>query len=258
MGDWGAAGAYELTGTRTESYTRFSMTAKVTLICPWDSRYSIMASISQSQYPMPSGAGTYYYSAYPKSFEVSVYEEHGQATDVHAVTYSKAKIDVTYECKCKYNEEANISETITPILSMRRLPAWGFCWNSDGSPILDDESPAIMQYQIKITRQMTGVYSIIPTWFYDLAGCVNDATWIDKFTNHSYEQGTLLFVPSSLTKQITANPEDRDNIWDLGFELMWNPIGWNNFMRPVKGFVDYMVVNGQKYFLFEEKSFLFS
>jgi hypothetical protein len=250
---WGSPDVYEITGSRTEQYTRLNMTAKVTLICPWNSRYTCMSAISQTKYPLPSGASNYYYSAYPKSFDVSVWEESGKPSDVDAVTYTKAKIDVQYECRAKYNERS-VTETITPILNMRRLPAWGFYWASDGSPLLDDESPAIMQVQVKIARQMTG-WNRIPSWFYELAGCVNDFAWTDTFTQQSYEADTLMFIPSSMSKQVTTNPTDEDNIWDFSFELMWNPVGWNSFMRPHG--LDFMMVNGQRYYNYKQQTFSF-
>jgi hypothetical protein len=212
-----------------------------------------MSQISQSKYPLPAGASNYYYSAYPKSFDVSVWEECGNPSDTDAVTYTKAKIDVQYECRAKYNERS-VTETLTPILNMRRLSAWGFYWHSDNSPILDDQAPAIMQVQAKIARQLTG-WANIPSWFYDLAGCVNESSWNDTFTKISYEADTLLFIPSSMSKQVTTNPTDEDNIWDFSFELMWNPIGWNKFMRPHG--IDYMMVNGQQYYHYSQKLFSF-
>jgi hypothetical protein len=250
---WGSPDVYEITGSRTEHYDRLSMTAKVTLISPWDSRYSCMVAISQTQYPLPIGALDYYYSSYPKSFDVSVWEEAGGKTDVDAVTYTKAKIDVQYECRAKYNEKS-VTESLTPILNMRRLSAWGFYWASDGAPILDDQAPAVLQVQAKIARQLTG-WKKIPSWFFDLAGCVNDSTWTDTFTKISYDADTLMFIPSSMSKQVTTNPTDEDNIWDFSFELMWNPIGWNSSMRPHG--IDFIMVNGSRYYNYPQKPFLF-
>jgi hypothetical protein len=250
-GGWGSSNAYEITGSRTESYNVLGMSAKVSIVCPWNTRYEVMQGISQTKYPLPNGASNFYLAAYPKSFEVSVFEEKGSSSDVYSVSYTKAKIDVSYECRSKYNERS-ITETLTPILNMRRLPAWGFYWRSDGSPILDDQAPAILNVQAKITRQCTGCQKI-PVWFYDYAGCVNDAPWLDKFTNNTYDTGTLLFIPSSLSKAITTNPTDEDNVWDIGYELMWNPVGWNNFMRPHG--IDYMMFDGRRFYFYVEKSF---
>jgi len=256
MATWGSNQAYEVNGSRTETYTRSELTAKVTVICPWDSRFAVMSAISLTKYPLPAGASQIYYDAYPKSMDASVYEEVGLPSDVYEVSYSKAKIDITYICKSKSaaDLESSITETVTPILNMRRLSTWGFYWASDGSPALPDESPAMLQIQIKIVRQITGV-SQIPAWFWSLAGCVNQNAWTDIFTQASHDIGTLLFIPSSLSKQITVNPEDIDNVWDIGFELMWNPIGWNKFQRPHG--IDSLKFGNQNFEMYQPKLFLF-
>ena len=263
MATWGSSNVYELTGSRTETYTRREMTAKVTLLCPWETRFAEMEKIARTRYPLSPGAESYLHPAYPKSFDVSVWEEKGAASDVHAVSYTMAKIDATYHCLARFNWDASFSQTITPTLQMRRLPSWGFYWATDGSPVLDEESPGMLAVQAKITRQYSGVQKV-PQWFWDLAGCVNDAAWEEVHTGSMLQKGTLLFIPASAVKQLTVNPEERDNIWDVSFDLIWNPIGWNRFMRQngITGHagirIDQMVFNNLPYFMYPEKTFPFS
>ena len=223
---WGSPNVYELTGSRTETYTRKEMTAKVTLISPWNSRSAEIMKITATRYPLTTEASQYYFPSFPKTVEVSVWEEKGSASDIHAVTYTQAKLDVSYQCwaRAAANLEESFTQTCTPIIQMRRLPSFGFYWATDGSPVLDEESPAMLAIQMKITRQITGIQTL-PSWFWSLAGCVNDAPWNDFITKNVYNAGTLLYIPASAVKQLTANPDDIDNVWDISFDLMWNPIG---------------------------------
>jgi len=259
---WGSSNVFEVPGSRTETYTRKEMTAKVTLLCPWSTRFAEMEKITRTRYPLPAGASEYLHPAYPKTLDVTVWEEQGSASDVHVVSYTQAKIDATYHCLAKFNWDQSFSQTITPTLQMRRLPSWGFYWASDGSPVLDEESPTIFAPQAKITRQYTGV-SEVPQWFWDLAGCVNNVAWTEIHTSSLLGAGTLLFIPAAAVKQMTANPEDRDPLWDVSFDLIWNPIGWNRFMRQNGVMIqagirtDQMIFNNSPYFMYPERPFPF-
>ena len=260
MSTWGAASAFEIPGSRVETYNRFEMTAKVSLICPWDTRDAVIGQVSAQQYPLPTYAADRYYPAYPRSFDVSVWEEKGDDSDVYAVSYTKAKIDVSYTCKAKNSAERSLTQTCSPVLNMRRLPSWEFYWMEDGSPVLDEESPTMMQVMLKISRQISGIRQI-PSWWWECAGCVNDALLIDTMTRMPYEAETLLFIPSSATKQVTTNPDEMEPVWDIGFDAMWNPIGWNQFMRlnaptAMHGIkVDRIGVNGLSYYMYPRKTF---
>jgi hypothetical protein len=227
---WGAANAYEITGSRTESYGRFEMTAKVTIVCPWENRDEVIDQVNRTPYPLPPIAAKQYYPAFPRTFEVSVWEESGKKTDIHEVSYSLAKIDIHYTCKQRNSAEQSVTQTCTPVLNMRRLPSIGFTWLSDNSPLTDAESPAMLQIMLKITRQVTGLRAI-PDWWWSLAGCVNSTKGTDHMTKQQFEAETILFIPSSASKQVTTNPDDMEPVWDIGYELMWNPLGWNRFMR---------------------------
>jgi hypothetical protein len=256
---WGSTKAFEVPGSRTETYGLREMTAKVQLICDWADRYAIMQDICRTKYPLPPGATDYYWDSYPKSMSVSVWEEAGQEGDVYEVTYTKAKVDVDYICKSKV-PDSSVTETHTPILNMRRIPSWGFYWGSDGSPVSDEESPTVVNVQLKIQRQLTGC-PFVPSWFMDLAGCINQNVWVDDITGVVHDRGTLLFMPSSASKQLTTNPEDVDNVWDISFEMMWNPIGWNRFQRPFAQSttgIDSIMWKGQPFNLYQEKPFIFS
>ena len=262
MTNWGSPYVFEVPGSRTESYNRKEMTAKVTLTCPWDNRFEAMDAIHTTKYPFPSSAAPYLHPAYPKAIDVSVWEEKGSDIDVHEVSYTLAKLEVTYHALARFNWDKSFSQTISPVLQMRRLPSWGFFWDSDDSPVLDEESPAMFAVQVKITRQYSGVPDV-PQWFWDLAGCVNNAPWRERHTNSLLAKGTLLFIPASATKIQTMNPEERDSIWDVSFDLMWNPIGWNSFMRQnsisvLSGIrIDSMTFDNRPYYLYPEKSFPF-
>ena len=229
MSEWGAINAYEVPGSRTETYNRLEMTAKVSLLCPWNTRDVVLGQISATPYPLPPDAATRYYPAYPRSFDISVFEEKGKDSDVNAVTYTKAKIDVSYTCKSR-NWESTITQTFTPILNMQRLPPFGFHWASDDIPITDEEAPSKFNPMLKITRNITGA-AAIPQWFWGLAGCVNANAWTDTITGHTHPAETLLFTPATATKQLTTNPDDVFPVWDIAYELLVNPLGWNRFLR---------------------------
>jgi len=265
MSIWGATDAFEMPGSRTESYNRSEMTAKVTLICPWASRDNTIGQIIRTRYPLPPQAAETYFPAYPKSFDVSVWEEKGSPSDTNAVTYTQAKIDVSYTCRARNASfwEQTFSQTCSPILNMQRLPPWGFYWMTDNMPVVDEEAPTRLNIMLKITRQLSGI-SVVPAWFHELAGCVNESPWQDVITGIVFSAQTLLFTPSSATKQLTTNPDDIDNVWDMAFELLWNPIGWNRFMRlnsptVMQGIrIDQMMFAGQPYLMYQPKPFLFT
>jgi hypothetical protein len=154
------------------------MTAKVTLISPWNSRSAEIMKITGTRYPLTAEASQYYFPAFPKTIDVSVWEEKGSESDTHAVTYTKAKLDVSYQCwaRAAANLEESFTQTCTPIIQMRRLPSFGFYWATDGSPVLDEESPAML-------AMGTGTYS---DFLYGTS-----CAFVEQYGNASLSDGSL-------------------------------------------------------------------
>lgn len=250
---------YEINGSRTETFGQFEFSAKAEFCCRWDDRGTIVTELSKTVYNFPAldadnNFNSYYSTYYPAHVTginvapfgaEGVYEDTGDKTPVWQ-PHTLAKLSVDYKAIARPSNWT-IQETVTPALSMRQLPTWGYYWRSDGSPILDAEAPAIMQIQAKISRHINGIHKI-PEWFYDLAGSVNLRGWTDAITGVSYLPGTLLFNPSSMERNITLSPDDDDTLWNISFELSWNPIGWNNFQRPHG--VDMMMYNGAPVYMY--------
>lgn len=233
------AGVFEVNGSRSETFAQFDFTARAEFTCSWEDRFAkadaLMGTIYN--YPAREGSDGFYSRYYPAQVtNVSVNTWGAEGITTSTVTppvwqpYTLAHLQVDYKALARPSNW-NIQETVVPTLSMRQLPSWGFYWRSDGSPVLDTESPALMQVQAKITRHINGIRKI-PEWFYTLAGGVNENSWTDSVTNISYLPGTLLFNPSNMDRTITLARGDDDNIWNIAFDLSWNPIGWNNFQRP--------------------------
>lgn len=249
-----ALGLHEVNGTRSENYTISEFTAHVEFYCPWMNRVDAQYEIMSTVYNAPPGYFNYYFPAEVQSVQVSVLGAEGINRYLPKDSYqpqTMAKLSVEYKGLSR-NGNLSLSEQLQPSLKMRQLPAWGYYWRSDGSPVLDNESPAIQEVQAKITRSIDGLRRI-PSWFYSLAGCVNNAAWVDYLTGVTYLPGTLLFVPTNCDRTLTRARGDDDSIWKIAFELNWNPIGWNNYMRP--NGVDTMMKNNALVCFYPFKTF---
>lgn len=261
-------GLFEINGSRTETYNDTEFNAHIEYVCVWEYRNWYVSVLHDKVYPkyLPILAdGTtdtsyynWYYPAQAISCSVSnmgaegvtvapAYNAESQAYfETHYQSYTRAKISVDYKGIARPGAWS-VQESITPTYSGRQLPSWGFYWRSDGSPIMDNETPFIQELMIDINRTITGVRQL-PWWFYGLGGKTNFNAWTDVFTGEAFLPDTLLFIPSSLQRQITYNRSDDDNIWSIGFSLKYNPIGWNSFRRPHG--VDMMMRNGAPVFLY--------
>lgn len=240
-------GIYEINGSRTENYNDNEFTAHIDFICPWNYRNFYANAMMNRVYPqhisvladgsLDTSFYANYYPAAAISCNVATMGAEGVEVvpgvgveEVHYQAYTAAKVSVDYKAISRPGNWS-IQESVTPNYSMRQLPSWGYYWRSDGSPILDNESPAVQEIRVSINRTLTGVRNI-PWWFYGLGGKVNINPWADSLTGDVYLPGTLLFVPSNLQRSVTYKRDDDDNIWTVGFTLNWNPIGWNSFRRP--------------------------
>ncbi len=224
---------HEVNGTRSETYGFSEFQAHAEYYCPWHKRVLAQAYIYTTIYNAPIDYFKIYYPAEVMNVQIGVLGAEGinrYLPDDSFQPHTMAHLTVDYKGFARAGN-LSLQEQLQPTLKMRQLPSWGYYWRSDGSPVLDNESPAIQEVQAKITRNIDGLRRI-PGWFYRLAGCVNNAAWMDGLTGTTYLPGTLLFSPTNCDRTITRARGDDDNIWKIAFELNWNPIGWNNFMRP--------------------------
>lgn len=234
----------EVSGTRSETLVQFDFTATVSYHCRWDDRYWIARWLANSVYNNPSEDAvnlglTYYNSYYPaRAINVTMKPLGAEGKTINVPfgspvpwqPYTMAQLDVQYKGRA-LPSNVSIRETVTPASAMRQLPSWGFYWRSDNAPVLDAEAPAIQERSMKIQRNLSGVRRI-PYWFLGLEGCINANDWTDALTGMNYLAGTLLYTPTSMDRTITMSMDDDDFIWNVAYELAWNPIGWNNFRRP--------------------------
>lgn len=245
---------HEVNGSRSESYTTTEFTAHVEYTCPWFMRVQGGNELMAAVYNAPIEYYKYFMPAEAQSVQVSVWGAEGVNVPLAVDTYQPytlAKLSVDYKGFARPGN-IQIQEQVQPSFKMRQLPSWGYYWRSDGSPVLDNESPAIQEVQTKISRTFSGLH-FVPDWFYNLAGSVNDALWTDQITNMTYLPGTLLFVPTNFDRSITMARGDEDYNWTIAFELNWNPIGWNNFNRP--NGVDTMMKRGSQVCFYPYKDF---
>ena len=202
-------------------------------ICEWDSDGAL---ISSSLSNVVKNYYNDYFPALPTQVAVAPIGPEGITVDSYAGNtpsfqpYTLAKLAVDYKGRGRPGN-LSVNEQVTPSFGMRQLPSWGYYWRSDGSPVLDSEAPGKREVTVKISRTLSGVRRI-PWWFYSLAGCVNGNAWTDMLDSKSYLPGTLLFIPTGKERQITMARDDDDNVWNLQYDMEWNPIGWNNFRRP--------------------------
>ena len=245
---------HEVNGSRSENYTTTEFTAHVEYTCPWNLRVSGQFALMQAVYNSPVTYFEWFMPAEAQSAQISVWGAEGVNVALAEDTfqpYTLAKIAVEYKGLARPGN-FQIQEQVQPSYKMRQLPSWGYYWRSDGSPVLDSESPAIQEIQTKISRTFSGLH-FIPSWFYELGGCVNNAHWMDQITKVVYLPGTLLFVPTNFDRTITWARGDEDYNYTIAFELNWNPIGWNNFRRPSG--VDTMMKNGAQVCFYPYKDF---
>lgn len=244
-------GVHEINGSRSESYSDTEFSGHIEFTCPWNARSYYIAEIKHRVYPYPvflNGVGSEFYQTYypPVPISVSVSTMGAEGVNVEPVDYltyqpyTMAHLTVEYKGMSRPGN-FSASESVSPNFGMRQLPSWGYYWRSDGSPLLDNESPGIQETKCEITRTLTGIRRI-PWWFYRLGGKVNLNAWVDGMTGQAYLPDTLLFVPSNMQRNVTYQSGDDDNIWTISFALKWNPIGWNSFRRPHG--VDQIMRNG--------------
>lgn len=246
----------EINGSRSENYSTTEFTSKVEYACKWDDRYIYADYLMGRCYnhtinDLRIDADSYgeraagnhrrnyyndYFPAMPTAVQVSTFGAEGvSVTSAVNLTpsfqkYTMAKISVDYKGLARPGL-LSLQQTTTPTFGMRQLPSWGYYWRSDGSPVLDAEAPAVQEPQAKIQRNLSGIRNI-PWWFFSLSGCTNINAWSDLVTGISYLPGTLLFQASNMERSITMARGDDDYLWNISFEIAWNPIGWNNFRRP--------------------------
>lgn len=273
-------GIYELNdGSKSEIYSITEFTATQSFICDWHMRYPYVEVLRDLIYApdnckaveretgkdergnvthasfMENSYFNYYLPAQVQSIQVSVLgpegcpgydtitwiDQYGQA---HGITqyqrYTKAKITVSYKGLARPST-ATLDQTVTPQVQMRRIPPFGHYWLSDGSLVLDKEAPGKQEIKLKIQRTMSNVRAVPPV-FFDLAGCVNGDPVHDALTGLTFPAGTLLYMPTNMQKKMTSAIGDDDRLWNFGFELNYNPIGWNRFQRPHG--IDTMMRNG--------------
>lgn len=284
-------GIYELNdGSRSERYSITEFTASMSFICDWKDRYSYVEVLRDSVYApdncemwvhtdydpstgdpithlyMRNSYFNYYLPAQVQDIQISVLgAEGGPGYDtlqwidrnkvLHDVEqyqkFTKAKLSVSYKALARPSS-ATLDQTVTPQVQMRKLPPFGFYWLSDGSLVLDKEAPGKQEIKLKIQRTMSNVRSVPPV-FFDLAGSVNADPVFDALTGMTFPAGTLLYMPTNMQKKMTSAIGDDDRLWNFGFELNFNPIGWNRFQRPHG--VDAMMFNGIPMNLYPYKDF---
>ncbi|NLW46884.1 MAG: hypothetical protein GXY86_06075, partial [Firmicutes bacterium] len=195
---------HEVNGSRSETYSPTEFTAHVEYTCPWELRVDGQYALLRAVYNAPVTYFRRYLPAEAQNVQVSLFGAAGGQTNLQVDTfqpYPLAKLAVDYKGFARPGAPT-IQEQVQPSFKMRQLPSWGYYWRSDGSPVLDNEAPAIQEVQVKINRTFDGL-RFIPSWFYDLGGCVNNAPWLDIITGITYLPGTLLFVPSNLSKSVS-------------------------------------------------------
>jgi len=244
----------EENGSRSETRQQFEFSANVNYFCDWEDRNLVAAYLEETCYNPTSAEGqdtlsyfTHYYPAVvtqitlrPLGAEAKTVKivERPNLKHIPLQAHTLAKLEVQYKGRA-LPSLLNFKQNVTPSVSMRQLPTWGYYWRSDGSPLLDQESVAQQETRLKIQRSISGIRQI-PPWFFDLRGKVNVNPWVDWITIRAFEDnrpsifmpGTLLYMPSSMDRQISTQKDADNQIWNLQFELSWNPIGWNNFQRP--------------------------
>ena len=276
------AGICEVNGTRQESYGTTEFTATKEYLCDWDKRFDYIEVLRETVYPyedytysverdvtkvLPDGTRVtspvtyitnsywnYYMPAFAQNISVSPLGAEGAGYDAVPIInesgelyyetnmqkYTKAKLTVSYKGLSRLSS-ATLDQTLTPQITYRKLPPFGFTWLSDGAQVVDKEAPGKQETKLKIQRTLNNI-RCVPNIFFELAGCVNDALVVDWLTEMTFPAGTLLYMPTNMTKRMTSAIGDDDRLWNFSFELNFNPIGWNRFQRPHG--IDTMMFNG--------------
>jgi len=236
---------WEENGSRSETFAQFEFTANVSYHCRWDDRFALADWLSHTVYNNPAESSDYsnanpstvyynsYYPAQVMSIQVNTLGAEGKTAysrqdplsqgwliDLPLQPYTLAKLQVTYKGRARPSPVA-LKQTVTPSTGMRQLPSWGFYWRSDGSPVVDAESPAIQENGLKLSRTLSGVRRV-PQWFLGLTGCINANAWTDHITG-------MNFLPGMLCSKRDTNGLVRSNVRVFSFTELQN--------NPVNGFV---------------------
>ena len=260
------AGICEINGTRQESYTTTEFTATKEFVCDWKQRFEYIEVLRETVYNFESftyvsglpgdeyhpvsgslienSYWNHYMPAFAQDIRVQPFGAEGVGYEpvpilnqngewyyeTNIQKYTKARITVSYKGLSRLSS-ATLDQTLTPQVTYRKLPPFGYLWLSDGAQVLDKEAPGKQETKLKIQRTLNNIRSV-PDVFFDLAGCVNDAPVVDWLSEMTFPAGTLLYMPTNMTKRMTSAIGDDDRLWNFSFELNYNPIGWNRFQRP--------------------------
>jgi len=241
-------------GQRSEKYLEGEFTATMSFICDWDSRFYWRDVIWNSVYPYPLGNTEHgrtfkemYYLPFCTDVSISTFAEVGRGARLvniwalndprnpndpvySTVHYTMAKITANYKGYARPGLW-NVDIQYSPQIEARTLPVWGFRWQSDKSPIVEEEAPTIMDYSKSIDLSFRNVEHFNPM-IEMLDGCVFDFLFNDSLIGRSFAPGTVLFTLKTLSKSDSVSRDVDIRFWTIGVQLVYNPIGWNRHRRP--------------------------
>ena len=148
------------------------------------------------------------------------------------IHYSYAKLTVQYKAFAKRGPWS-AQVTITPVVEMRQLSPMYKFWESDRSPIEEDQAPGVYEYQETIDLTFSNCTNL-PGWLRSYNGQVNDDSFRlfkgdDNF--ETYPAQCLLFSVKSITNKVSSLREDLDHFWDVQLSFVHDRHGWNTARR---------------------------
>jgi len=239
----------EMSGSPVEKWSYFAFQSTVTLLCPWDERTLLAASIM-------SGGGEFY-PRIPQSTararNVDIVPFDAQVTGVSgaiATKYEKAQITITYDSNCPDGDL--IQESMEPSCDMLQLGIIGFAWGKwiprepdfdptfseigeahwiKESPLLEEEGPAkvVPMFDWKLT-----IHKVIqvPDMMDEIVGKVNDRDIISPTLKQIFKKGTLLFNPPTASRTLTVDTNMTwQKTWELSYRFTHRVTGWNYYWR---------------------------
>ncbi len=233
-------------GSRTEKFNEREFTASMNFTCNWEHRFTVASLLAQSIYPIPTDTfngqsfSDTYFDPICIDTAISVFAEPGKAaypaysnsTDPQnkTIAYTTAKITASYKAFAKPSVW-NVDIAYNPLVVARTLPPYGFYWESDRSPLQEDQAPVILDFSLGIELGFKNLVAINEAlWTMDAH--VFNFPFADAVLGRSFAPGTVLFSIKNLSRSISQSREVDDRLWMLSATLSYNPVGWNKHRRP--------------------------
>jgi hypothetical protein len=211
-----------------ETIGREDWTAQATLQCAWADRHALVFDILSNQRVWPYGS----HSLKPRAHQCSIgVLPSSGSQDGQGYSYSDALVTVHYAVPPDGGgDQPLISEEIEPATEFITLDHKAFLWtDSDGDPLLEDESPGKLVRTVRFRRTYFQVPPGLHVDFINLPGsCNNDSVSSSSF-GMAFAAQTLVFEDPIVSR--TIKTDGSGYALTVATSFLYKNTGWNKFWR---------------------------